>query len=220
MFDPALLPDVETIRRTAQTVIERPIYNLAPLPESDTTFLSLILRLVRILLTPLRMLMDLLHGLPMPLQWAIIIALMAIMVALIIHIVYSILRAIRKPKATDRVLFDDPRQPRDPADLERQSAEAHSRHDYIAAIRLLFRASLLRLEQAEKREYRAGTTNREFLRRHRDTAVFEPIRLFVDTIENKWYGQGVCGPDDYSACRDAYANIVRRAKDGTHAHSA
>jgi hypothetical protein len=93
-----------------------------------------------------------------------------------------------------------------------------ARGDYIAAVRLLFRACLLRLESAEKRAARAGVTNREHLRQHQDSPVFEPLRVFVDIIDTKWYGRGDCGRDDYEACIAAHARIHQFAKDGLHAH--
>lgn len=220
MFDAVVLPDAESIRRTAQSVVERPIYRLDANPDPDASFLSLMFRVIRIVLTPFRLLIEFLKGLPDGLQFVIGIVLTLALVALVTHIIYSLVRSSRTSSPSDAELLDDLRLVRDPAVLERQSEEALRRQDYIGAIRLLFRAGILRLEQAENKEYRAGTTSREFLRRHRDTAVFESIRLIVSTIENKWYGQGMCGADDFSACRDAYADIVRRTTDGTHAHRA
>jgi hypothetical protein len=71
----------------------------------------------------------------------------------------------------------------------------------------LFHACLLRLEQAEKRVFRAGTTSREHLRGHRDSPVFEPLKVFVETIETRWYGLGECGRQDYEACLAAHTQI-------------
>ena len=88
------------------------------------------------------------------------------------------------------------------------------------AVRLLFRACLLRLELAESRKYRGGTTNREVLLRHRNTAVYEPIRLFVETLEVKWYGLGECSLSDYESCRLAHAELVRSAKGAGDVHGA
>jgi len=104
--------------------------------------------------------------------------------------------------------------------LERQAAEAVSRGDFITAVRLLFAACLLRLELAEKRPFLAGTTNREHLRRHRDSPVFEPLRLFVEIIDTRWYGRGICGLEDFEACRAAHARIRDFAQEPLHAHRA
>ena len=104
--------------------------------------------------------------------------------------------------------------------LERQAAEAVSRGDYITAVRLLFAACLLWLELAEKRTVRAGTTNREHLRRHRDSPVFESLRLFVEIIETRWYGRGSCGLEEVEACRIAHAQIRDFAQEARHADRA
>jgi hypothetical protein len=154
------------------------------------------------------------------LRWPIAVGLAVLLILLVVHIAYTIVRAVRGPRQKRGAAVIDPRAPRDPTLLERQAAEAVARSDFITAIRLLFLASLLRMELVEKRAFRAGTTNREHLRRHQNSPVFDPLRLFVETIETRWYGRGVCGPDDYQACLAAHAQIRQFATEPAHAHRA
>jgi hypothetical protein len=214
------LPDSETIRQTAEEVLGRPYYNLHPQADSGASLLDLIERVLRWILKPIEWLLEALGGLPLWLRWPIVLGLVVVLVLLIVHIVYTIMTSLRGPirKAALDALV--PRQSRDPALFERQAREAVARGDFITAIRLLFHACLLRLEQAERKVFRAGTTNREHLRGHRDSPVFEPLKLFVETIETRWYGRGECGPADYEACLAAHARISQFAKDGPNADRA
>jgi hypothetical protein len=214
------LPDPETIRRTAEQVLRRPDYQLNPQPDSGATFLAWLYRLYRWISAPIRWLYDALDWLPDWVRWPIVIGLVAILILLVFHIGYTIVRAVSGPRQQRGPGGALPRTPRDPTALEHQAAEAASRSDFITAIRLLFVACLLRMELAEKRTFRAGTTNREHLRRHRDSPVFEPLELFVEIIETRWYGQGVCKLTDFEACRAAHARIRDFAQESRHAHRA
>jgi hypothetical protein len=214
------LPDPETIRRTAEQVLRRPAYQLEPQPDSGATLLEWLYRVLRWILRPFRWLLDALEGLPDWLRWPIAIGLVALLILLVFHIAYTIVRAVSGPRRKSSLTADVRSRPRDPAVLERQAAEAVSRGDFITAVRLLFVSCLLRLEKVEKRVFRAGTTNREHLRRHRDSPVFEPLKLFVEIIETRWYGQGVCGREDFEACQAAHARIRDYAQESAHAHSA
>lgn len=214
------LPDPETIRRTAEEVLRRPDYQLEPPSEAGATILEWLYRLLRWIITPIQWLADALGGLPGWLRWPVALGLVAVLILLVLHIGYTIVMAVVAPGRRRGLAAAVGRTPRDPAALERQASEAVSRGDFITAIRWLFAACLLRLERAEKRTFLLGTTNREHLRRHEDSPVYEPLKQFVETIEARWYGQGICGPEDYEACRAAHARIRDLAQEPTDAHRA
>jgi hypothetical protein len=216
----APLPDPETIRRTALEVLRRPDYQLQPQPDSGPILLELMLRVLRWILTPFQWLLDALEGLPGWLRWPVAVGLFALLILLVFHIGYTIVRAVLGPRQKRGLAAVAAHTPRDPAELERQAGAAVSRGDFITAIRLLFLACLVRLELAEKRAIRAGTTNREHLRRHQDSPVFEPLKLFVEIIDTGWYGRGVCGLAEFEACRLAHAQIRAFAQEPAHAHGA
>ena len=213
-------PDPEMIRRTAEQVLRRPDYQLDPQSDSGLTLLELLLRFLRWIFAPFQWLLDALSGLPGWLRWLIVLGLAALLVLLVFHIGYTIVGAVLGPRQKRGLAAALPRMSRDPAALEDQAAQAVSRGDFITGVRLLFAACLLRLELAEKRPVRAGTTNREYLRRHRDSPVFEPLGLFVEIIETRWYGRGTCGPEDFEACRAAHAQIREFAQEPLHAQRA
>ena len=201
------LPDPETIRRTAEEVVQHPDYRLEPLGEGGRTFLDLLFELLAWLLTPFRWLFDAMDGLPEWLRWLIVVGLFVLLLALVAHIIYAVVTALRGPKRSAKArALSEPRH-LDPALAEREAEAAAAAGDYIGAIRLLFRACLLRLAAGEKRAFRPALTNREYLRRYRGTPVFDGMSLFVETIDCKWYGDAVCAQTDYKACRDAHGRI-------------
>lgn len=220
MATPSVLPDPETIRRTAVEVTRRPDYRLEALTQDHLLAMRLMYRLREFLLTIFRWLYKLVEGLPEWLQHVIVWGLVLILVVLLGHMVYSIVSLFWASKRAQPLTVELSTAVSDPLTFERQAEEAAAKGDCSLAVRLLFRACVLRLEQAETRKFRGGMTNREILRRHRNSAVYESIRLFVETLEFKWYGQGVCSPADYEACRLAHAALVRSAKGARDVHGA
>jgi hypothetical protein len=211
------LPEPDVIRRTAQEVIQRPDYRLDPVPEGGRTILDWALQLLGWIIKPFQWLFHAMEGMPDFLRWIIVIGLFVVLVALVAHIIYSIVAAVRGPRRQAVFDADSLHTAPDPETLERRAQQAVQNGDYISAIRLLFRACLLRLEPLEKQKFRPGMTNREHLRRYRATRLFDPMNRFVQTIDIKWYGGQQCGEQDYALCRDAHAAIYQFTKDRTHA---
>jgi len=140
-------------------------------------------------------------------------------VAILAHLFYTF-KAVLSQRTTTVGSARLERKEQDPRVLERDAGEAAARGDYITAVRLLFRASLLRLEQQMNRKARPGLTNREWLRRYQHSTVHGALRLFVDTIDVKWYGGGSCSAADYEGCMQAHAVIRGMRLEGPHADRA
>src|SRR6476660_6479369 len=163
LFAQSTLPPPQTIRETAKEVVARPYFHLDSPNAGDTT--PLILRILRWLMKPFEWLFDSLEGLPEAVRWLIVILCVVICVALIAHIIYTLLAAVRGPLYRKNHFQLPETKDADPRDFERRAELALSHEDYIGAIRLLFRATLRRLELFEKKKFRPGITNRELLTR-------------------------------------------------------
>jgi hypothetical protein len=205
------VPPADTIRETAREVISRPYYELGLEPRRDNT--AFLRQLIEWLVKPFRWLYDSMEGWPEFIRWVIVVGSLLVCAALITHIIYSFVTAIRGPVTRRRTSYVGAEREMDPADLERDAEQAGKRGDYIGAIRLLFRAALRRMELAEKKKLRPGSTNREILRRYRSTPVFQSLERFVETIDQKWYGAGACGEQDYLACHGEAARIRAYAEE-------
>jgi hypothetical protein len=93
------------------------------------------------------------------------------------------------------------------ADAERLAADG----EFTAAGRCLLRASLLRLAATRRRPPRPGATNREYLRRFRQTPAVEPLEALVEVVDWHWFSGRPCGADDYGRCAAAHRAIAQWA---------
>lgn len=211
----AALPAGDQIRRKAEEVLARPDYDLKGGLDRETV--SLLFRIIMWVLTPIRWLLERMEGLPWPLRWVIIAILFALLIALVTHIIWTFIRAVRGTslrRAGGAVLRERAIAPQE---LETEADQLASRGNLIGAIRLLFRASLRRIELMEEKPFRRGITNREILRRYRSTPLRAPLGRLVDTIDACWYGETVCQPSDLETSRADYAAIRTHLERGRHA---
>lgn len=210
----AALPAGDQIRRKAEEVLARSDYDLKT--GTDVEAVSLLIRILMWLLTPIRWLLQALEGVPEPLKWLIVIGLAALALGLMAHIIWTFASAIRGP-SLHRKGAAVREQPVAPQELEAAADDRASRGDRIGAIRLLFRASLRRIELMEEKPFRRGITNREILRRYRSTPLRAPLGRLVDTIDACWYGETVCQESDLETSRADYAAVRTHLERGRHA---
>ena len=214
---PAPLPPADEIRDTARLVLERPEFQIESAPPGSEQVLQFLEWLIKLLLRPFVWLFNAMDGFPEPLRWLIVIALFLLLIALLGHIFYTVFSVLRPP-ARKAALVDAARGSElRPADFEKLADEAAADRDYIGAIRCLFRAALVGLQQREQRRLRPGITNREILSRLRDARLVEAMRLFVETIDAGWYGRQPCGEGEYRRCREAYQLLRGPSEAKSHA---
>jgi hypothetical protein len=194
----------------------RPDYQLDASSSEEAR--ALWLQILRWILAPFRWLFEALEGLPDFLRWLVVIVLALVCVALIAHIVWSFVSALRGPRPSAR-RYGTTRTERetDPNDLVRQAELASGRGDYIEAVRLLFRAALARLERAENKPFRPGFTNRALMARYRSSPLAEPLARLVGVIDAKWYGDEICRDEDYAACRAEHDRLHALIREQGHA---
>ncbi|MHC4504390.1 MAG: DUF4129 domain-containing protein [Planctomycetota bacterium] len=217
---PLEIPSPDVIRRTAEEVIQRPDYNLDAVYRDYTPLIERIVKAIATFLRPFRRAFEALYLASPLLAWLFIVALLFIAVALIVHIAYTFGLALQgRRRARGSLELEDETAAR-PELWEGKAGEAAALGDFIRAVRCLFRACLLRLEAARGGNFRRGATNREYLRRFGDTAASEPLHLFVETIDTKWYGGGTSTRDDYERCLGAHSAVARAARDMTDAEHA
>jgi hypothetical protein len=214
-------PASDAIRRKATEIVSRADYELRPRPDSSEWMRDLLWEALEWILKPFVWLFGLTEGLPEPVRWLIMIALTVLLVVLTGHMIYSLVQAVQSPRRRTGLEEHALRGRADPNELERQAEDSAARGDYITAVRLLFRAGVLRLEKLENKPNRPGTTNRELLRRYqRYPKLAESLRSLVDTIDRKWYGEEQCLPNDYAVCRVAHEVVCRYARGSAHVQGA
>ncbi len=196
------------LREKVDEVLARPEFADAT-NESSSPAVGILEWLLEQLAGALKWMYDLTQGLPEVLRWLVVGGLTLLLVVLVIHILWTFQRALSGAhlRLPDANLALEGERKLSPDELEAQADQAATEGDLIGAIRLLLRASLLRLEQREKRPFRRGMTNRQHLARVRRTPFFDPLQILVRTIEMKWFGDENCDASDYDACRQAHGSL-------------
>ncbi|MEM6471005.1 MAG: DUF4129 domain-containing protein [Planctomycetota bacterium] len=179
--------------------------------------LKYLLEFLSWLFAPLGALFEYLDNISPVLAWLVILFLVALLALLVFHIGRTFFVALDRRGLRTSVPLDVSEKLRDPDEIEMLAADAEQKSDFGLAARLLLLATLLRLEQTQKRKFRPGVTNREHLRRYRDTGVYEPLRRIVELIDRTWYGDAVCMPEHVVQCRESYAMICKAIKEPTSA---
>jgi hypothetical protein len=99
---------------------------------------------------------------------------------------------------------------RDPRELEREADEAERAGELERAIRLRFRAGLLRLDQLRLIRFRESLTSGEVARRLRSAAFDALARSFDEVV----YGRRAPRPEDAAAARDGWQAVLAEARRG------
>lgn len=204
-----LVRNPDQIRQVAREVIARPEFQLDRPSDEGGGWAELFLRLFIEIIKPIARFFSALWDISPALAWFTAIALTVVLILLVVHIVYTLRTALAQ--RLPQYASSERDRPMSLEHFQRQAAEAAAQGDYITAVRLLFKASLLRLEQAERRPARPGTTNRELLRRYQQSGVANHLQSFVEVIDTRWYAGSPCSEADYQRCRDAHSHLLAAA---------
>jgi hypothetical protein len=211
------LPDSQTVRQAARDVLARPEYRLET-PSDFSEAIAEIWALVRKTFDTIRRWFNLLYEMSPLLALAIVAAMVICVLLLLGHILWTLVAVVRRDQRGLEALGDLSRRKTDPAELAREADSAGAHGNYILGVRLLYRACLARLEQAEEKPFRPGATNREHLNRYRATPFYDWLARLVSIIDLKWYGEEPCLANDFVECRDAYERITLLSRGSAHAH--
>jgi hypothetical protein len=214
----ASLKSPETIRRTAAEVVSRADYRLDQGLDDESQ--ALWLTVLSWILKPIVWIFQSLNGLPLVLRIIVGVILVVVMVALIAHMTWSFVNAIKGLKVEHSSVLKDRERSVDPRHLERSAELAAAAGQYVEAVRFLFKAALIRIEQSEKKKLRVGITNRELLRRYQKSPLSGPLAQITDLIDRKWYGTEICEVTDYEDCQSQHVSICAVLQGSSHAVSA
>ena len=204
------MPDAERIRETVEEVLARPEYDLADRQSLAMDF-GWLWALIRWLFSPFERILDSIGGLPSGFQYVIFVLLLIVLIALIVHIAYTVVGAFRKDEFT--VEGFEQSKPLTIEDLVAEAQRQADAGDYVSASRALYRAALLALEEKRDGYLRKGLTNTEYLRTFNAPWVVDNLRVFVDLINWKWYRDNRFEKEDFEACRAAYDAIQKRLQE-------
>ncbi len=146
-----------------------------------------------------------------PLGLVIIAVVLAGLIALVV------MRVVRQRTAADeKTRADRTGNLLDPGSLESEAAEAEREGDYDRALRLRFRAGLLRLDTAGAIRFRPSITSGEVARRVRH----HDFRVLAGDFDEVAYGGRPARREDVAAARQRWPRVWTAAEGRRHAKPA
>jgi Domain of unknown function (DUF4129) len=117
--------------------------------------------------------------------------------------------ARRRAAAVEAVATSRTRVGRErPAELERAADEAERGGDWERAVRLRFRAGLLRLDEARVLPFRESITSGEVARKLRSREFEGVARAFDEVV----YGRRAARPDDAAGAREGWRRVLAEVR--------
>jgi hypothetical protein len=211
---PYALPPPEEIRHQVGEILQNPKFSLES-PPND--WWEKIKHVLGSILDPVLSVLEALFQFSPVLYYLLVVVLAVLAGLLIFHIIYTIRRALQPRAALPLDLSPGAKVVFTPEEWEQRARLAIQQGDFLEAVRCLFQGSLQQLREVDRRRVGRGRTNREILRRFRETPVFEPLARFVETLDWKYYGHDPCTEADVRECLSAYEEIRQASRRALHA---
>lgn len=205
------LPSVYDIKEAVQVLGNSETFNTELYHPPQTQWLVKLAEFLDWLWSPVKNIGETLYNASPVVYYFVIVILLILLMIFIWHIIKSFKIAF----ARKTVIQYNPTQKTralTPDDYIKQANDAGKREDYITAIRLLFRCCLIHLEQGK---FRPAVTNRQYIKRHLNTAAEAPLRTFVNLVDYKWYGGRECNKEDWLEAKRASGIIFNYTKSET-----
>jgi hypothetical protein len=134
------------------------------------------------------------------------LAALALFVALVIWMSSRIFRfSSRVPSQDNRAAERQRLSTRYWEDARRLAATG----EFTEAVRFLFLSLVYRFDEAGKVAFQKALTNREYLAHFEDRRpVHARLKVFVDTLDDHWYGQRPTDRKRYEACLALYGQLT------------
>lgn len=201
-------PDATTIRQTMEEILSQSVYEEQTMRRFGIDWSWLTDPLWEIWEAFTDTLNSMVGGLPAELEYAVYALLLAVLVGLVIHITYTIRKAVQPPDIGPIVI--DERGYAPAHELEARAKLLAEEGNYVDASRTLLDAALSLLEEKRHGRVRKGLTTSEYLNTFTSDWVVENLKVFTDLINWKWYRARTFDAADYAQCRQAYETIETR----------
>ena len=148
-----------------------------------------------------------------PLQyWLLLIGCLLLLTVLVAHISWTILSAFSAARRFRRAGESVRQRRRLSAAAATAADQAATAGDYTEAVRCLFLALVYHFDENGRIIYSPSGTNREYLLAFADRpGVLRDLAVFVDILDDNWYGQQPTPPEQYHRCRELFARMDQLA---------
>jgi hypothetical protein len=140
----------------------------------------------------------------------LVVGLVGILLLLLAHITWTVRRALDlRTAATDRAAAEQ--RALLSRTYEREARTRAERGELTEAVRFLFLALIYRFDEQGRVPLQQALTNREYLAAFADRpAAVRDLAVFVDTLDDNWYGQRPTDAGQYGRCHALYECLVRQ----------
>jgi hypothetical protein len=195
-------PSRDEVRRQLEEVLSRPEFS----PGARSGWLAdLFQRLADFLgwLGALR------HAAPV-LFWLLLAGCLLLLALLLGHIIWTVRRVLFVRGRAGAGEKAEERRSRLSGACEEEARRRAAAADFTEAIRYLFLALVYRFDESGRASFQRAWTNREYLELFAGRPPVQArLRVFVDTLDDYWYGQRPTDRRQYEDCLALYQGLVR-----------
>lgn len=138
------------------------------------------------------------------LYWTLLIGLTALLAFLLYHIAITVRRILTAGAAVGDVARRAERE-RLSLGYWQEAQRRAEQGDFTEAIRHLFLSLVYHFDESGRVQFAQAATNHEYLSLFADRpAVQAELAVFVQTLDDHWYGQQPTDEQHYRQCRDLY----------------
>jgi hypothetical protein len=189
------------IRRQLEEVYGRPEFS----PNVQQTLFA---RVVEQLLRFLAWLGGLYATAPV-LYWLLLTLCTVLLLALIAHILWTVRSAFFVSRGHRRAHEQAAKRARVSRTFWEEALRCAGAGDFTEAIRFLFLSMVYRYDESGRVSFPRAYTNREYLALFHDRpAVQSDLAVFVDALDDHWYGQRPAAEPQYARCLLLYENLL------------
>ncbi len=142
--------------------------------------------------------------------WLLLLVSLLLLLLLLAHIFWTVRRALYRQGRLGRGETEQERRGRMSQVCEEEARHRAAVADFTEAIRYLFLALVYRFDEKGRVSFQQAYTNREYLDLFADRPrIQDRLRVFVDTLDDYWYGQRPSDNQQYEDCLSLYQELVR-----------
>jgi hypothetical protein len=143
------------------------------------------------------------------LYWVLLVGCLVALVLLLTHIGWTVRRVL----FTGARLLEADEPERQRSRLSRtyweEANRAAAAMDFTEAIRFLFLSLVYRFDESGRVNFQQAYTNREYLALFADRPpVHDPLKVFVDTLDDYWYGLRATDRRQYEECLALFEGLT------------
>lgn len=142
--------------------------------------------------------------------WLLLTGTLLMLAVLLGNIFWTVRRAVYRRGRLGREETAEERRGRLSQSYEAEARRRAAAADFTEAIRYLFLALVYRFDEKGRVSFQQACTNREYLDLFADRpSIHGRLRVFVDTLDDYWYGQQPTDSWQYEDCLVLYQELVR-----------